>query len=259
MPIDDAEFTSIASCTFSNPDLSDEAHSLLAVSKKDELYMSRVKAIIFDWDDTIVSSFDHLVLFHQEVARQLGWPPITNEQIKAVWGKPFEELIQALWPTHDSKDFDMAYRQHILNETLPEIEGAVTAIAKLKSSFLFGVLTAAPRFEVEHFMNHLGLNKGDFFAIQAAGESQYHKPDPRVFGPLISWLQERNISKSEILYVGDSLSDFQAARHAGLQIIGVVTGSTSREQFQIAGLRAEKILGSIAELPESLGVNPPNI
>ena len=214
--------------------------------------MRQVKAILLDWDNTIANSFDQLVLFHQQVGRQLGWPPVTKEQIQALWSKPFEELIQALWPAQDSKDFDMAYRRHILNETVPEIKGAATTIAKLKSSFLLGILTAAPRFEVEHFMKRLGLNTADFFAIQAAGESQYHKPDPRVFDPLLLQLQECNISKNEVLYVGDSLSDFYAARGAGLQFIAVLTGSTNREQFQAAGVSSDEILGSLIELPERL-------
>jgi HAD superfamily hydrolase (TIGR01549 family) len=211
-----------------------------------------VKAIIFDWDNTIVKSFDYLVLYHQKVSRQLGWPPVTDEQIRAVWGRPFEELIQALWPKCNSKDFYVAYQRHILSETVPEVEGAVAAITKLQGLFLLGIVTAAPRFEVEHFLAQLGLNKADFFLIQAADESKYHKPDPRVFDILITLLRERNIGKSEILYIGDSLIDFYAARYAFLQFIAVLTGSTNREQFQAAGVSTQDILKSIIELPRRL-------
>ncbi len=215
--------------------------------------MRHLKAIMFDWDNTIVSSFDHLVLFHREVGRQLGWPPVTDEQIRKVWGAPFEELIQALWPMYDSNDYDIAYRRYILEQTVPEVEGAVDTIARLRGSYLLGIITAAPRYEVEHFMTHLGLDKADFFMFQAAGESEYHKPDPRVFDALITSLREQNIEKSQILYVGDSLFDFYAARDAGLQFIAVLTGSTKREQFHSAGVSVENILKSIAELPERLG------
>ena len=54
--------------------------------------------------------------------------------------------------------------------------------------------------------------------IQASGESEHHKPDPRVFDALIQVLQGSSIDKNEILYVGDSLSDLYAARDAGLQL-----------------------------------------
>jgi HAD superfamily hydrolase (TIGR01549 family) len=211
------------------------------------------KAIIFDWDNTIVNSLDHLILCHQEVGRQLGWPSVTDEQIKAVWGRPFEELVKALWPTHNSKDFQEAYQRHILSETVPEVEGAVVAISNLKSTFLLGIVTAAPRFEVEHFLDRLGLDKADFFLIQAADESKYHKPDPRVFDVLITLLQKQSIGRSEILYIGDSLLDCYAASYAYLQFIAVLTGSTSREQFQAAGVSIQNILGSIIGLPRRLG------
>ncbi len=153
---------------------------------------------------------------------------------------------------HNSKDFSTAYRRHIRNEIVPEVEGTVAAISELKGSFLLGIVTAAPHFEVEHFLTHLGLNKADFFLIQAADESEYHKPDPRVFDMLIALLQERNIRKREILYIGDSLLDFYAAHYAHLQFKAVLTGSTNREQFQTAGLSAEDILNSIVELPRKL-------
>ncbi|HYT46070.1 MAG TPA: HAD-IA family hydrolase [Methylomirabilota bacterium] len=215
--------------------------------------MEQLKAVIFDWDNTIVTSFDHLVLCHQEVGRQLDWPPVTKEQIRAVWGRPFEELVRMLWPMHDSKDFEMAYKQYILDKTVPEIEGAITTIVELKKSFLIGIVTSAPRFEVEHFLTHLGMKKTDFFVIQAAGESEHHKPDPRVFDPLIALLQEQRIGKSETIYVGDNLSDFYAARYACLQFIAVLTGTTSCERFQAVGVSSENILTSIIELPKRLG------
>jgi phosphoglycolate phosphatase len=141
----------------------------------------------------------------------------------------------------------------VLEQTVPEVEGAVDTIARLKGLYLLGIITAAPRYEVEHFMAHLGLDNAVFFIFQAAGESEYHKPDPRVFDPLIASLQQyNNIGRSEILYVGDSLSDFYAARDAHLQFTAVLTGATTREQFQAAGVNPEKILDSIIELPERL-------
>ena len=214
--------------------------------------MENVKAIIFDWDNTIVKSFDYLVLYHQKVSQQLGWSPKTNEQIGAVWGRPFEELIQELWPEHSSKDFSMAYQEHIRGVTIPEVKGAATAIKRLKGLFPLGIVTAAPRFEVEHFLTQLRLKKEDFFLIQAADESKHQKPDPRVFDLLIALLQEWNIRKSEILYIGDSLIDFHAAQGAYLQFIAVLTGSTDREQFQAAGVSTQNILHSIIELPRRL-------
>jgi HAD superfamily hydrolase (TIGR01549 family) len=214
--------------------------------------MESVKAVIFDWDNTLVNSFDRLVLWHQEVGRQLGWPPVTEEQIGAAWGKPFEELIQSLWPSHDSNDFEVAYKQFILDNTIPAIEGAITTVDELKKSFLLGIVTAAPRFEVEHFLAQLGLKKADFFVIQAADESEYHKPDPRVFDSLIILLQKQRIKKWETLYVGDSLSDFYAARYACLRFMAVLTGTTRREQFQAAGVGVNDILDSIIELPRRL-------
>ena len=214
-----------------------------------------IRAIVFDWDNTIVDSFHHLVVFHREVGHRLGWPPITDEDIKAVWGKPFDELIQALWPGHDGTQFALAYQRYILDQTVPIIKGADGAVAKLKRSYLLGIVTAAPRFEVEHFLACIGLDKGDFFVLQTSDDSDSHKPDPRVFEPVVTALREKNTARSEVLYVGDSLADFYAARDAGLQFAAVLTGCTGREQFQAAGVDGDRILSSVAALPERLAVD----
>src|SRR5207302_327623 len=107
-------------------------------------------------------------------------------------------------------------------------------ITQLKESFLLGILTGAPRYEVEHFLNQIGLNVADFFMIQASDESMFHKPDPHVYDPLIVKLREMNIDKCKVLYVGDSLIDFYAARDAHVQFIAVLTGFTTRQQFHTA-------------------------
>ncbi|HJT56317.1 MAG TPA: HAD family hydrolase [Ktedonobacteraceae bacterium] len=215
--------------------------------------MEPIKAIIFDWDNTIINSFDDLLHYHQEVGHLLGWPPVSDEQIRAVWGRPFEELIRTLWPTHAMQDFRAAYQQYILGQCVSEIKGATTTIATLKESFLLSILTAAPRFEVEHFLAQLRFKETDFFLIQTADDSSHYKPDPQVFDKLIEALQEQRVGIREILYVGDSVTDFYAARSAALRFTAVLTGSSSREQFCRAGVRTQNILSSIVELPAWLG------
>ena len=49
------------------------------------------------------------------------------------------------------------------------------------------------------------------------------------------------------VYVGDALSDFYAARDAGLHFIGVTTGLVDESSFRQSG--AKRIIASLAELP----------
>ncbi len=53
--------------------------------------------------------------------------------------------------------------------------------------------------------------------------------------------------KKTILYVGDALNDFYAARGAGLDFVAVTTGLTDKDSFAQAGVN--KVVTSLAELP----------
>ncbi|TLY12238.1 MAG: HAD family hydrolase, partial [Thaumarchaeota archaeon] len=59
-----------------------------------------------------------------------------------------------------------------------------------------------------------------------------------------------NLSKDELLCVGDSVIDIQAADAAGVRVASVATGNYSCERLQAEG--ADLIMSSISELPALL-------
>ena len=73
------------------------------------------------------------------------------------------------------------------------------------------------------------------------------KPDPTI---VFDILQKADVSKEDILYVGDSGVDMQTAINAGVDAVGVTWGFRPRaelESFQPMGLidKAEELLGFI--------------
>jgi phosphoglycolate phosphatase-like HAD superfamily hydrolase len=85
----------------------------------------------------------------------------------------------------------------------------------------------------------------NFFYIQTAADTLVHKPDPRVFEPTLKKLQTENVDRSEVLYVGDGLRDFLAARDAGLRFVGITHGTTSKAAFTEAGADAVDTLTEV--------------
>lgn len=83
--------------------------------------------------------------------------------------------------------------------------------------------------------------------IVGGDEVKYPKPDPQgVFHVLGEW----DLSKDEVLYVGDSLVDARTAQAAGVDFAGVTTGTTGKdemEQYPHVG-----VFAGLGELNESL-------
>lgn len=80
--------------------------------------------------------------------------------------------------------------------------------------------------------------------IVTGDDTEYHKPDPRVFDSIFTELANMNIYENHSIYVGDSLSDYESAKNRGVEFYAVTTGFTSSEQFLMAGLNEEYVLPS---------------
>ena len=68
-------------------------------------------------------------------------------------------------------------------------------------------------------------------------------------------LKKFNFKKNEILYVGDSIYDYLAAKRAGLKFVAVLTGFHKKNDFNKLGLKNKNILKSIKYLPKWLNKN----
>jgi phosphoglycolate phosphatase-like HAD superfamily hydrolase len=118
-----------------------------------------------------------------------------------------------------------------------------------RAGLSIGVVTATSRFSFDHDVESLGIPGSLFSYLQTEEDTDCHKPDPRVVGPLQSWLELRGIRPREVLYVGDGLHDMAAAAGAGFNFAGVATGLVTLDQFQDAGGAAIRTLSELFPSP----------
>jgi HAD superfamily hydrolase (TIGR01549 family) len=208
-----------------------------------------IKAVIFDLDDTLVTTRVVKWEQHKAVAREFYGRETTDEKLLEHWGKPFDTLINLL---HDGVDtienLHAAYAatshrfpKEVQKDTLCTVDRL------LNNGIQLGIVTATNRNFLLKDLERLGFPHERFFCLQGADETDVHKPDPRVFDPILGALQRTGISKDETMYVGDALTDWYAARDAGLHFIGVTTGLNSADEFKAAG--APKVIERLSELP----------
>ncbi|MDX1649466.1 MAG: HAD hydrolase-like protein, partial [Myxococcota bacterium] len=88
-----------------------------------------LRAVLFDLDGVLVDSYE--VWFHvmNEVARDLGYPPIPREVFHASWGQGIEEDRRRFFSRHDVPEiearYDAAFPAHLghlgVAEEVPEV------------------------------------------------------------------------------------------------------------------------------------------
>jgi HAD superfamily hydrolase (TIGR01549 family) len=207
-----------------------------------------IKVVLFDHDDTLVATISAKWAQHKYIAKTFYGKDLEDEEIRQHWGKPFSLLVKLLYETEDG---DQAMSYNIaLREQYPKQLFADTpnTIKKLREAgIIIGLVTATTLPSLENDFKTLEVSREWFDYIQTEERTTFHKPDPRVFDPSIQWLKEQGIATSQVLYVGDSLSDMRAALGAGFHFIGVATGLVTMEDFNRNQVQAVSRLSELLE------------
>lgn len=209
----------------------------------------RFKAVGFDLDDTLVKTAEIKWRHHKAVAKQFYNIDLTDDILARYWGLPLNELMSKLYQDSDTFENMLAANRSLEHLFLKELqEGALPIVESLlEIQVAVGIVTATLRVFAVADLTRLGFPTDRFAFIQAADDTPVHKPNPAVFDPMLALLEGRGIARDEVLYVGDALTDYYAARDAGLQFVGITTGFVSGVQFEAEGARWVSNLTELAE------------
>jgi HAD superfamily hydrolase (TIGR01549 family) len=114
------------------------------------------------------------------------------------------------------------------------------------NGYFVGVVTATNRISLDYDIESMKLT-GLFDYTQTEEDTDYHKPNPKVFDPAIEWLKTHDVQLNEVLYLGDGLHDMKAALGAGFQFIGTARGFVSVKQFNEQGTQAINHIGELIQ------------
>ena len=200
------------------------------------------KAVLFDFDDTLVDTFQSKIPALIEYCATVHGVTVSIDEIQALWGIPFGEKMRILTKgeTVDTKRYLEISEKHPLTP-FPESNAVLDALGR---RLKIGIVTSLSRPVLLHSLRALGWSESNFSVLVAEGEAPANKPDPRVFEPALASLG--GMQRHEILYVGDALSDAQAATNAGLRFIGVARDPARQAAFRDAGLQWQPSLSEIA-------------
>lgn len=221
--------------------------------------MSKNRAICFDLDGTLLDSAGGGPDRFVEVSKRLGLlvKPDTKELTISFWHNPPDILISSVWPDMDPQKFIDEWKKLETKKLLPIIPDAITTLRLLSEEFSLSILTNRDRistdFQIQHFRHLFDfVVTHDDMPITNDGKRCY-KPDPKTMGRIIFEYWKRCIDESGVVYVGDQVeADFKLAQKMGISFYAVTSGACTFNDFLTAGLRQEKIISSIAELPRVL-------
>lgn len=215
--------------------------------------MNKIKVILFDLDMTLIDSYSTVVELHQKVAKEYYNFDMKEEIIRKHWGLPTHELYPLIYNNLDTYE-NIHPKVSTIRKTMKfkAFKDTISTLQLLKNSFILGIITAFDTIPATWTLESADINPGFFQIIQGSDKTHYHKPDSRVFDPAITELSNKGFKLNQILYVGDAISDFQAAKGAKINFIAITTGFDNSDKFISAGLDKSYIISSLSELINKL-------
>ncbi|MCY4580116.1 MAG: HAD-IA family hydrolase, partial [Chloroflexi bacterium] len=116
----------------------------------------------------------------------------------------------------------------------------------LGSGIRLGIVSSKFRRRIERVLKRDDL-EGRFEVIVGGEDVEELKPNPT---GLLRAMEALSTPRERCLYVGDSVTDAETARRAGVPFVAVLSGVTGREAF--AEYDSVNVLESAAELPRAL-------
>lgn len=194
----------------------------------------KYKAIVFDWDGTLMDSISKIVESMQTSAQQLGFPVPDYDQAKNVIGISLLPALQKLFNIDDEKaamDLFHTYKEHFKDHATissPLFKGAIALLEELKQrGYILAVATGKARQGLDHNWHH--SNTKHYFSASRTADDAQSKPSPDMLQQILS---ELNLSADQVLMVGDTSYDMAMAEAINMDRIGVSFGVHSADTLQ---------------------------
>jgi HAD superfamily hydrolase (TIGR01509 family) len=226
------------------------------------------KAIIFDIDGTILDSVDLHARAWQDAFEHFGYS-FPFEKIRSQIGKGGDQLLPAFLSEEDQKskgDEIKEYRGELFKKKYLSQVKPFPAVRelflKIKSRGQQVALASSAKGDELQTFAKIARVDDLLDTSSSSADAEKSKPHPDIFEAPLRRLGG-SADRSEVVVVGDSPYDAEAAKKAGLRMVGVLCGGFAEQDLRAAG--AEQIYSGPQELfdrydetPLAPGTGKPN-
>ena len=207
--------------------------------------MSQKLTILFDLDGTLIDTAPDLMNAHNYVMKKFGYKTKTVNDMRRLVGKGAASLIgRSVWG-QAKKEFSQINNQNIKKEMVKDFIDFYGKNIAVESKLIKGIKNFLVWCRKKKISMGVCTNKQEYLAIDllkkikiydyfeyVAGSNtfDYCKPDPRHLTSVVEIMQG-SVKKS--IMIGDSETDADAAKNAGIPFILLEDGYTEKKVSEI--------------------------
>jgi HAD superfamily hydrolase (TIGR01509 family) len=214
----------------------------------------RFRAVLFDWDGTLLDSADACWRSYERLFRSLEIPfdrGIFDCTYSPDWYRTYEKVGL---PRERWDEADAAWLEMYADEECRLVPSAREGLAALEAGGVAtGLVTSGSRDRVARELARLGLERA-FPVVVCSEDVRAKKPHPEA---LLHALERLEVPAAAAAYVGDSPEDVHMARAAGVYSVGVPGGFPNRAELRAANpdLFAEDLPDAVRRLVPEKGTD----
>lgn len=211
-----------------------------------KLIQYSARAVLFDWDGTLLNSYAADVRAYLSMFRALDimW---TERDLAAHYSPNWLRVYRAAHlPRSKWLEADRLWAQAYKLEKPALLPAARRIVHQLSLQFALGIVSSGNRARVRRQLHEFAL-AGYFSACVCSEDAPEKKPHP---APLRLALKRMRLKPENCVYVGDTAEDIEMSRRAGVRAIGVLGPFPTAGRIRAA--KPEILLGSIRDLPRHL-------
>lgn len=211
--------------------------------------MLNYKAYFFDFDYTLVNSEKGIITCFQYTLEKLGYPSADNDIIRHTIGMPLKEAASLVTGDTNKEHIDLFFSTFLdFADTYmtPGTEFYPDTLSVLKELHNRGkkiaIVSSKRSFRIKEKFT---LEKATDLIDLILGNTEIKNLKPAPDG-LLQALDILKLKKADVLYIGDSTIDAEAAQRADISFAAVTTGTTTAKEFE--SYPHKKILHNLSEL-----------
>ena len=216
---------------------------------------SDIQSVIFDFDYTLADSSEGVIECANYALRGLGLPTASDDAIRRTIGLSLPHTLVALAGDEQAahgEEFQRLFlerAENVMSDSTKVFEFVPSLLdTLLEHDIAAGIVSSGRRRRIARTLRRDGL-ENRFKVIVGFEDVEELKPNPIGLLRAVDALGAR---KERCLYVGDSVTDAETARRAGVQFAAVLSGVTGRDAF--AEYAPAMVLECAGELVGALGV-----
>jgi HAD superfamily hydrolase (TIGR01509 family) len=212
---------------------------------------NKYKAIIFDLDGTLINSLPYHFLAFKDLLLEHGIR-IDDRHLKRLMGMPTTDILKELKKKYkfreNVQDLREERRYHyfkFIGMRNIVFKGITATLKKLRMSYKIAVATGSSKIIFLHSTDRDFQDVFDFVAT--INDVKKGKPYPEQF---LYTAKKLRVKPAACLVIGDSTYDAIAAKNAGMDFIGVISGYSKKQTLLEHG--AKRAIKSVNELTKIL-------